>query len=60
MTRYTVINKYDLTILIAEINILIKKGWKPQGGVGVAIDNHNRDLYATTYCQAMVKVKDKP
>lgn len=57
--QYTVINKYDLDKLIDEIKIYIKKGWKLQGGICTAVNNHNMSLFETTYCQAMVIDEEK-
>ena len=33
MKEYTVVTSLTLELLIEEVNMLIKKGWRPQGGV---------------------------
>ncbi len=57
--KYKVISRYDINALVDEVNILMKKGWKPQGGICAAVNNHNLSLFETTYYQAMVIDKEK-
>ncbi len=57
--KYKVISRYDTNALVDEINILIKKGWKLQGGICAAVNNHNKSLFVTIYYQAMVINKEK-
>ena len=49
MTEYTVVENHRLEALVDEVNGLINKGWKPQGGICVSFKN------IQIYYQVMVR-----
>lgn len=48
--KYTVVRTRNLNELIEQVNLLIKEGWKPQGGIC-----ESAGQYALEYSQAMIK-----
>ncbi len=55
--EYIVIHTCGLKDITEKVNGLIKKGWKPLGGISLAIDVGAADLYKNEYVQAMIKEK---
>lgn len=47
--RYSCVNKLE-----EEVQEHLNKGWKPQGGVSIAIEKHGYEVTYTA-CQALVK-----
>lgn len=47
--HYGILEANSTAKLVEQVNQYIAQGWKPQGGVTLAIDQGN-----WTYCQAMV------
>jgi hypothetical protein len=53
MTEYKLVMKENFGgDFQKEINALIRRGWRPQGGVSIVRDN-----VGLVFCQAMVKTK---
>ena len=55
MSKYIIVKEETIQFLEMQVIGLISQGWKPQGGVYVAIDKYNSEIYY----QAMVKDDDK-
>ncbi len=60
--EYTVVKKTDVADLIADVNILLGKGWKVSGGVSIAFGRVKNDsggsknwLEVLFHAQALVK-----
>ena len=49
--KYEIVKSYDANELVQDVNRLINKGWKLQGGIAMASDNDGIQLFA----QALVK-----
>jgi hypothetical protein len=56
--EYEVVNKHELSTLVASINALISKGWQPFEGIRVSTPVIN-DGVAPMYTQVMVKYRQK-
>jgi hypothetical protein len=50
MTKYRIVEKMSGKLLEMSVNGLIEEGWKPQGGLQIAKDEHLGHYY-----QAMIK-----
>lgn len=48
--EYTVVEEYELKILISRVNYLIKQGWELQGGISIS-----KLFNAMWYAQALIK-----
>jgi hypothetical protein len=51
--EYTLVENRNRDELIREVEGLIKQGWKPLGGIAVAIIAPMLDIFM--FCQAMIK-----
>jgi hypothetical protein len=51
--EYTLVQNRNHEELIRQVEELIKQGWKPLGGIAIAIIAPMLDIFM--YCQAMIK-----
>lgn len=55
MIRYQVIALQDPDMFVKTINQMIRKGWLPQGGVCVLINNYVHEYYQAMMIEEQVK-----
>lgn len=53
--EYTIVWGYSLTVLVKKVNGLIEEGWKPIGGVSVAVVEETTMPFKREYYQAIIK-----
>ena len=53
--EYKVLEEILLIELETKVNILIKKGWKLQGGISVSRAKHSGGNYELLHYQALIK-----
>ncbi len=56
--EYSILLATDPSSLSSQVNALIAKGWRPQGGVSQSTVNEEGEGEQTQWAQAMVKASD--